>query len=531
MAIDRKTATKKDDNEKIGESIASMLPFDKAEECSIRVIRSIEGCVSAIRSIQEFAPPTNNTRRSSNNNKKSNRPSLAGTTTLLPQLYHRLEELGTVRDVNETVQVVEAKLGRTSRTDHNTKANGTLTSDDDDQRRLVVRRILLPLIDSLTWCYEVLDKLPQQPQTQHEPQEKGEKVIHRGRRRKGNAPKPPRGMLSIQNYTDIAVLLEFTVCTSILPNLQPNVLTPVEDRVRYLLPKSLAGRIPRQSLLWGTQQEQQYDYERQRNATDVVASSPSQAVALELQTTADCVSRLVLLDRFRPLLLPRHLTDIYAAFFQYEHYRSGSSSSMPSLDEQCLRRGRVDAYSQAKALQSLLLKGKAAPAWLRQRVSGLFAGLATVELRAIVHVFVRNASSSSFDERTAAALRLGRALTTTTTTISTNKQKHEYLSKLCLQMVKLLDTDGVSADEESCSVLTVWAVLNQLSTRQIRTHFLSLLVDGMLPKTKESLAGFAVHQTISSRGRSCFDETRIVERDAGSAGTVVVTNRWQKRQP
>ena len=94
-------------------------------------------------------------------------------------------------------------------------------------------------------------------------------------------------------------------------------------------------------------------------------------------------------------------------------------------------------------------------------------------------------------------------------------------------MVKLLDTDGVSADEESCSVLTVWAVLNQLSTRQIRTHFLSLLVDGMLPKTKESLAGFAVHQTISSRGRSCFDETRIVERDAGSAGTVVVTNRWQ----
>ena len=63
-------------------------------------------------------------------------------------------------------------------------------------------------------------------------------------------------------------------------------------------------------------------------------------------------------------------------------------------------------------------------------------------------------------------------------------------------MVKLLDTDGVSADEESCSVLTVWAVLNQLSTRQIRTHFLSLLVDGMLPKTKESLAGFAVHQTI-----------------------------------
>ena len=73
---------------------------------------------------------------------------------------------------------------------------------------------------------------------------------NRQQRRNQNRPPPPIGMLSIQQYTDIACVLEFVVCTCIVSKIQPHILLNLHDRIKYQLPKSLAGRIPKSALLW-----------------------------------------------------------------------------------------------------------------------------------------------------------------------------------------------------------------------------------------------------------------------------------------
>ena len=308
------------------------------------------------------------------------------------------------------------------------------------ERYKLVKEILIPMVEALTWCYRIIDQLPQpdppQPQSP---------------RNRNKKPAPPRGMLSIQNYTDVACVLEFLICTSVMPHLNPFVVTPLQDRIR-LLPKSIAGRLPRKSLGWA-------------------ASQPVQRTSLELQQTTQVVARLIFLDRFQPMLLPRHITDLYAAIFQAEQLETDAIAR--SLEYQLLydelglttfSSSIVDPHLQAKAYQLLLLQGTRGPKWLRQRVSPLLTALACRDLSAILHVFV------PIKEPSMAAQRLGRALSPA----ASGTQAREF----CQQLLQVLQEAYPLADQhhprQVAMSLTIWAALYQLPPPKLKEQILPL---------------------------------------------------------
>jgi hypothetical protein len=328
-----------------------------------------------------------------------------------------------------------------------------------DERYNLVKEILIPMVEALTWCYRIIDQLPQpnppQPQSP---------------RNRNKKPAPPRGMLSIQNYTDIACVLEFLICTSVIPQLDPCVVAPLQDRIR-ILPKSIAGRLPRASLGWA-------------------ASQPVQRTALELQQTTQVVASLIFLDRFRPMLLPRHVTDLYAAIFQAEQLEMDSIARSLGfqllLDKLGLTTSSstvVDPHLQAKAYQLLLLQGTRGPKWLRQRVSPLLTSLACRDLSAILHVFV------PIKEPSMAAQRLGKALSPA----ASGTQAQEF----CQQLIQVLQEAYPLADQhhprQVAMSLTIWAALYQLPPSTLKQQILPLWAYGFFTSEK-------IHPTIRQVG-------------------------------
>jgi hypothetical protein len=318
------------------------------------------------------------------------------------------------------------------------------TDFTSDERYNLVKEIIIPIVEALTWCYRIIDQLPQpNPPQQHSPRSRNKK------------PAPPRGMLSIQNYTDVACVLEFLICASVMPHLDPFVVTPLQDRIR-LLPKSIAGRLPRASLGWA-------------------ASQPVQRTSLELQQTTHVVARLIFLDRFQPMLLPRHVTDLYAAIFQAEQLETDSIAR--SLGYQLLydklglatsSSAIIDPHLQAKAYQLLLLQGTRGPKWLRQRVSPLLTALACRDLSAILHVFV------PIKEPSMAAQRLGKALSPA----ASGTQAREF----CQQLLQVLQEAYPLADQhhprQVAMSLTIWAALYQLPPPTLKLQILPLWAHG-----------------------------------------------------
>lgn len=403
--------------------------IDALEESAARVVSSIEKTVNAIKHVPAFE---------STNRKR--------TPVEQVDLVGILEAQGIFQLVADTINFVVDRL----------ETKITVWGVEDvrgDQRATVIRQILLPQLEALSTCYRLIDMIPQPIPTPN------------SRKKNEMKPPPPQAMLSIQNYTDVGALLEFTVCTSLLPCLEPDVLTSARDRAQYLLPKSLAGRMSRVSLLWGTA---------------VIGIQEPQRIACELKQVVATVGNVVLLDRFRPMLLPRHLADLYAGIFQSEALES---SLVPDqvLERMytCLlpdRRLRchpdvVDTINQARALQTLLLRGIQGPLWLRKRVSKLLTDLAIYDLFAIVQVFVVSAGSSQND-MTSAALRLAKTL------VAVND--NDYCSQLSHQMLQLLDVNVESMNAtEFAGALLVWACLDQLGRMQIARHFLPMLADGI----------------------------------------------------
>lgn len=405
--------------------------IDELEECVDRVVSSIEKTISVLKNVEAFSPI----------NRK--RPPLDQV-----DLVSILEAQGIFQHVEETINFVEEKLC--------IETGITVLNVEDiekDQRSNLIRKVLLPLLESLSTCYRLLDSIPQPPPPQ------------RPHNKKKKKPPPPRGMLSIQNYTDVAVLLEFTVCTSLLPCLDANVLTSIQDRAQYSLPKSLAGRLSRFSMLWGTA---------------VIGERDDKLRALEVKRTVATISNVVLLDRFRPMLLPRHLADLYAGLFQAEALEGSTRrdadvdavySRLMPVSQGASSADAVDSFSQARSLQTLLLRGTRAPLWLRKRVSNLLTDLATRDLFAIVQVFVISASSSQ-EDMTGATLRLVTALVTI--------DDDDYYSQICLQLVQLLDVNVERMDAAKfAAALTVWAFLDQLPRHRLARDFLPVLAKGM----------------------------------------------------
>lgn len=432
------------------------------EERAARVVACIQEFVQVLRSVEEFAPsaciPLEN----------------VDLFAKFEQLFSRIHIL--VESI-PSVQLDEISMG-----------------DFSGKRYNVVRHILWPLAACLGQRYAALDELP--PETAPLPSRV--------------KPPPPPGLLSIQNYTDIAALMEFLVCTSILPLLQRDILSSTEERVRHFLPKSLAGRIPRRSLLWGCAVQ---------NATTSSERSVSSAI-VELRTTVASMGRVVLLDRFRPMLLPRHMADLFAAIFQADALQkrwnqpSNIAHLVPSNYPEVLQillSGQsstacsvlVDPYTQARAYQILLLRGTKAPLWLRQRVSLLLTGLACRDITAIVHVFVSSVSSG---DMTGASLRLARALMSVAV-----ESRDSYFAALSRQLLILLDAPGggpIDApldQSRRAGVLTVWAVLDQLPLELSMKHIFPLVAQDLLPSvfndsSNEAFDRYSVHKTVRRIG-------------------------------
>jgi hypothetical protein len=453
------------------------------EAHAARIVQLVTALMDLLRSMNELAPPTLPI-----SSRKEEQVDL-GTI----QLYTRLVQEGYLSRVSEACRAVKDVADEELWTEMDLTEDAGHTGDQDERVRLIYD-IILPLLRALGSCYAILDRLPT-PTVIVPPTPLSSDHQTRSKQRPNAPPPPPIGMLSIQNYTDIACLLELLACTSILPLLDANILTTVEERVGFFLPRAMKGRIPRKSLLWGSAQPHSSDHTSRY---------------CELGDTLAVSGNLMLLDRFR-MLLPRHLTDLYAAVFQMEHLKEMStgnrSQATSSFQTFCSRTlpgygGKtngvvaVESLLQARAYQTLLSRGMKAPVWLRQRVAKLLADLACNDLEAIVQVFVNPAL---VEDRSSATLRLVQALIA-------GKRTDQYYKSICKQLVRLIDSvlhnrggqPRQARSGDSSSIFMVWAMLDRLPDGIVCGCFLQLVGQEMIStKAEESVA---IHRCIRRIG-------------------------------
>ena len=239
---------------------------------------------------------------------------------------------------------------RPIKTEDNIFANHFQTQDNshyNDERKQILYQIIFPLLKSLEECYEVLDNLPTEAESYSNSSDK------RKKNKKNKAP-PPLGMLSLIDYTNVACLLEFAISISLVPCLEyPDIYLPplskssstdmqmhnitskttiISQKRNQSLPKSLAGRISKPALTWGTTCMAEHHNLLCDNR--LLSSCNNKTTTLQLYhiynifqsynefvTLACLVGKLLLLDRFRPMLLPRHLSDVYLSLFIAERLR------------------------------------------------------------------------------------------------------------------------------------------------------------------------------------------------------------------
>ena len=259
----------------------------------------------------------------------------------------RIEYEDEDKDRNDEATIIEEGLRDDSAPRMSTSLSCSNHVDPPvDERERLLQTILLPLIRSLTGCYQILDAIPQTPPPSPPPQSSSSsstppRPVRTTATTNNNKPSPPPGMLSIQQYTDIACLVEFVAWIGILSQLEDYILTPPPPSIgrnnpdpliqpyHYsggTLPKSLAGRLPKDSLVWGwwTSRSSRTTMDRRRRQEEDV---------LLLETTK-ALSGLLSLDRFRPMLLPRHAPTLYAALFQYEHNNNTTTATTKNAQTQ-----------------------------------------------------------------------------------------------------------------------------------------------------------------------------------------------------
>ena len=233
------------------------------------------------------------------------------------------------------------------------------SSSDDDERRIILHQIILPLLNSLLQIYTILDKLPQStsPLTSQSLSSADTRdTCKKNAKHKQNKHKPPIGMLSINDYTNIACLIEYSISITLIPLLEygsivyfppltiqqstttkaatmkhlPTKTTIISQKQCRELSKSLAGRISKYTLSWGTT----YTFDYYNKLCDSLLLSSSNGSCAEdnetqqhqiiyniytkyneLASLSTTLTNLLTLDRFKPMLLNKYITNIYAMVF------------------------------------------------------------------------------------------------------------------------------------------------------------------------------------------------------------------------
>ena len=522
--------------------------IDRAEQNSQIAVGIIRRFVDTIRSVGAFAPIPSATRSALRGDGRrwadaktvSASPSALEDVRLMPLLQE-------AKVIDDVVSACGSAEDGTFSEQGASVENETSSSVSDRDRQGVVNAICIPLLTLLAQCYAVLDMVPQTSSAgTGDGMDKNDSLRQRDGRRNNikQRPKPPRGLLSIADYTDCACMLEFLVYTSILPNLEESgtILPSPQDRVKSL-PKSLSGRLHRKSLLWADAVKRQSpSHSVNGEAADVLLNGME-----ELRKSSQAIGNVIALERFRPMLLPRHVVDIVAALFQSDRYQEivlgkqsppeapkvqsshtamlnvflgrGSRTVQVSVGSQSVQIQVVDPHTRARTYQTLLSGGTKTPQWLRRRVGSLLNSLAATNLRCVVDVFVVAASSMPTDDISAASARLGRVLCSVPFPCAPeiveavkipeqSSNAHRYYQRLFQQLALLLDIASASSmatangekngDSSNfdprivAGVLTVWAVIDNLPYHILERFALPMLANGLVPMksigTRESMA-------------------------------------------
>lgn len=450
-----------------------------------QVVNAITKCIDVIRSVPEFQHKSNI---------KEALKELDGEKKKI-YLFETLMEHGFDQILQDLPQ--------------NTKLHGVVPKCDLHNDRLELDReslvfdILIPLLSSLAECYTEIDA------------EAATNLDSATSNQKGKKPPPPKGLLSLLNYTDIACILEFLICTGIIPHLEAHVLPTIQDRIRHL-PKSLVGRLPRASLTWGTEVLQSLppteSEHSTRNKRQLLLQKINYAM-FEMEHILNAVFHVLMLDRFRPMLLPRHITDIYATLFQLErlrslgtHFGNGETLTYSKSKELLLIESvfglstgsgavpriwspGMDLHSMTNAFQSILFSGRHAPHWLKQRVGNLLASIATsnsMGLLAIIDTFVVSVSALPTGQLSSASARLGKVLCAKPCDEKNDSDMNYYRSLLnnisdILAFEDLPEAVMTSTNNRVVScILTAWAVLEHVSY-QTRSQFYMQIGKGLFP--------------------------------------------------
>lgn len=372
--------------------------------------------------------------------------------------------------------------------------------NESNERKQILYHVIVPLLRQLEQYYAIMDELPAAPpnqQTSSSPQSFATTKTNY----KNNKAPPPLGMLSLNDYTNVACLLEFTISITLIPLLEHpaiylpplaqsstgnNLFTDAQDTMHKInkhstiiaqkrhqsFPKSLSGRISKMILTWGTLYATESHVALYENLvegeylSDDSLSSLRQSYQFhrifqaynEMTIVASSVGRLLLLDRFRPMLLPRHLSDVYLMLLIAERlrwYLSKLDSHIPCNEKHSMLAALVESEKRTEQwnheiLQSLhmsllftpltfpssvtstiptqllssvklvdcreaalayrtLLSGGASmvlseasspviPTWLRIRIGQSLTKLALEDVRSVVEVFVASARGSGGDD-------------------------------------------------------------------------------------------------------------------------------------
>ena len=476
-------------------------------------IERITLVITQIRSIDSFTPlPSkelvqkclrklnNNSNNSNNNNNNDDDESIV---YIFEHFIKNTTSDGLLIINNNNNDLDQYQFNHNHNKDNNRQSFNIHPLEKD--RYQLVHLIFIPLLQSLAKTYKIIDDDNNNEDKQEESQQEEEQrssIIQSstGSKQKTKIkPKAPRGLLSLTNYTDVASLLELTVCTSIIPLLESYIVLDIKDRIRQCLPKSLQGRLRKKSLEWGIDVVQYVKRKEEANKSSSHkvqnAIQKIRKAKQELSLVINAITQVILLDRFRPMLLPRHITDVYAVLFQLERLNDLETKLIAMMmdnnnghddnyfnekqnnDDDMKRNNNtkwlydfflgekndtyddcnnkqqyhhftqniqpIDIHTKVKSFQSLLLSGKKTPPWLRSRVGKLLTEIATHDdiegLQSIIDIFVVAASSLPTEEMTGASSRLGRVLCGLDV-----KKDMQYYNLLLKQFVKILD--GIIVD-------------------------------------------------------------------------------------
>lgn len=209
-------------------------------------------------------------------------------------------------------------------------------------------------------------------------------------------PRPPKGLLSLRDYTVIHSALEIVVHWGLCPQLESGVGVFGPDR----RPRSRAIKISRRLLdFWKSGGDVPGDDQTGYAAGDIdghgvgtPSSHPGDTCCsvVQLVACADVIHGVVFAEQFMPMLLPHYLPDLLAARLQlaYGQRSSGSTgnapwqpgpggtSSGPQEKEEVSLRALLRAVGPRQVMaasRQLLSRGHDAPLWLRQQAGAILS--------------------------------------------------------------------------------------------------------------------------------------------------------------